>query len=128
MKTAISVTLAALLLAGCSTSSNNTVDAVENTYQNQDLQVPIEPSMSAEDMYLRDVHAQNNPDLEDETDRDLLNIGYETCNVLDQGYTVEELVLYLLSEGNPSDAEIKYQSIIIGNAIEYLCPEYLDQV
>lgn len=124
-KTAVLAALAALLLAGCSSSSStDTVGSVSDSFQTEDYQTPVQ---TPEEQYLSDVKAQNNPDLMDETDADLLQVGYQTCEVLDSGYSVQEMVQYLLSD-NPSESEIAYMSIIIGNAIEYFCPEYLPQL
>lgn len=124
-KIATLAALAAVLLAGCaSQSSSDTVGSVNDSFNSQDY---VAPAQTAEDRYLSDVHAANNMYLEDETDSDLLDIGYQTCDVLRSGYTVQELVQGLLSD-NPSDAQIEYESIIIGNAIEYFCPEYLNQI
>ena len=124
-KTALVAAFAALLLAGCSTtSSSDTVDTVADNFQTQDYQAPVQ---TPEEQYLEDVKAQNNADLMDESDYDLLNVGYQTCEVLDSGYSIGEMVQYLLSD-NPSESDIKYMSIIIGNAVEYLCPEYMPQL
>ena len=100
------------------------MNAVSDSFQTQDYQAPVQ---SAEDKYLADVRAANDPNLMDETDADLISVGYQTCQVLDSGYSVPEMVQYLLNE-NPSDEQIRYMSIIMGNAIEYFCPEYISQI
>lgn len=125
MKKIAALLAASFLIVGCS-SSSAPADSVQNSFQNQNQNYEA-PAQTQEDRYLSDVKAQNNPDLMDETDATLLEVGYQTCEVLDSGYNVQELVRYLLSD-NPTDSEIAYMSIIIGNAIEYFCPEYLSQV
>lgn len=116
---------AALILTGCGSSSSGTpVDTVTETVTEEPAYVP-----TAEDDYLSRLATAGNPIIDNASDSELINLGYQNCELLDDGYTVTEVVEYMVTSGNFStDDEYRFIGAIIGASVYALCPEYEGQV
>lgn len=106
-------------------SSNNSTPApqptVEDTYTPEVL--------TDEELYLRDLHSLGDPLVEQNTDSDLITLGYTVCAVYDEGYTTEDIIYELVyNSGLSSDTEFEFAGHIIGVAVKNLCPEYMSEL
>lgn len=85
--------------------------------------VPTKPQLSrvqAENLFLQLIRNEF-PQYVD-TDRDLLAIGYKTCQLLDAGYTLAQTLNNIDPNGGT------YRMYIAGSAIGVFCPEYAPEV
>lgn len=91
---------------------------------------PPAPELSAEDLYVANLRSQGNYYVDNNTDTDLINLGYTLCGELDSGYTVMEVIDSLIASGNfNGDPEaIEFSGLVIGAAVRDLCPEYAYQI
>lgn len=114
-----------LTLSACATSSTPK-PVVTVTEQ---LPLPEPEPITDEDTFLQTLRTSGNSYLESADSSSLLDAGYETCNLLDQGYTATELVLVLASSGEFQTTE-EQQAVgyLMGAAIAIFCPEYAYQV
>lgn len=112
-------------MAACGTTS--TPSSTVTITQAPDTPTP-EP-MSKEDVFLTALRTSGNSYLESADSSDLLDVGYETCNMLDQGYTVDQLVYALASSGNFTTTESQQAvGFVLGAAVSVFCPEYGYQI
>lgn len=126
MNTALKVLTAGaislLVLTGCASTTEAGPTGVSHS------SVP-QPVLTDEDLFLQAVRSDPNAYLQSAADSDLLNAAYETCNMLNQGYTVTDLVTILAESGTAANQEQAYaMGFIIGSAIQVFCPQYLGQV
>ena len=118
-----------LVLAGCSTESSNTTPT-ETVYVTPTPDLP-EPDISTpEDDYLWAVrHNVDNYYIDEASDRDLIDLGWSVCDVLDQGYSVEDIIYELIGSGTVgTNEEAEFAGAIVGGAVYNLCPEHSWQV
>lgn len=88
-----------------------------------------EPVYTDEDYFITEVRSSGNSYVDNNSDSDLIKIGHQTCDVLDQGYTVTDVAQYLVENGNSNDSAFyEFEGIVIGAAVRNLCPEYIDQI
>lgn len=121
MKKALVFIAAALVLAGCSSSSDTSSDSKADFAIEQDT-----PMMSTDEMYLYDVREAAFI-LNGQSDSKLISLGREFCSLLDEGVAVEDFIYSWLAD-DPSDQATEIAVAISGNAIEYYCPEYAYQL
>jgi hypothetical protein len=92
----------------------------------QDDPEPPSTAMSDEDLYLLGLRSMGNRIIDSSSDSELLEVGYSVCDVLDAGYTVDEVIAYLATEmakdGGASDTYVEAVGYIIGAAETVLCP------
>jgi hypothetical protein len=115
---------AALILTGCSGSSGTPINTVTETVTEEPAYVP-----TAEDDYLSRLATAGNSIADSTSDSDLIDLGYQNCELLDDGYTVTEIVEYMTTSGKFStNEEYSFIGAIIGASVFALCPEYEGQV
>lgn len=82
-----------------------------------------------EQNYLDSLRATGNQFALSSSDADLINVGYQACEVLDSGYTLDELVTELVMSGNyTTTEETEFVGMTIGAAIREFCPHHSWQV
>ena len=126
---ASSIAIASMGLVACS-SDASPAPTVTVTQQapapTQDDPEPPSTTMSDEDLYLFSLRAMGNRIIDTSSDGELLEVGYSVCDVLNAGYSVEEVIAYLASEmakdGGASDTYAEAVGYIIGAAETALCP------
>lgn len=114
-----------LILSGCSTSNTEPkpVVTVTETYE------PPAPVYGDEELFIRDMRSESNWIIEENTDADLIELGWGVCGVLDEGYSVDDIVWELIGSGTVStDAESEFAAALIAYAIYDLCPEHTDEM
>ena len=124
---ASSIAIASLGLVACS-SDAAPVPTVTVTQQapapTQDD--PPTTTMSNEELYILGLRSMNNRIINNASDSELLEVGYSVCDVLDAGYTVDEVISYLAAEmakdGGASDTYVEAVGYIIGASETILCP------
>ncbi len=118
-----------LVLAGCSTESSNTTPT-ETVYVTPTPDLPDANISSPEDDYLWAM--RNNVDnyyIDQASDKDLLELGWSVCAVLDDGYSVEEIIYELIGSGTvETNEEAEFAGSVVGGAVYNLCPEHSWQV
>lgn len=122
---AASLVTLGVIISGC--SSNTAAPTVTVTEE-----APVQ-QLTPEEQYLRSLHAINNYYIENNSDRDLLELGYSVCGVFDQGYSAEDIVSELLygsfgAEHGDDPSAIEFAGATLGAAVANLCPEYLAEV
>ena len=60
------------------------------------------------------------------SNRDLVDVGHEFCHMLDEGYTMDDILYALLTEA--PDADPAYVGTVAGAAVGAFCPKYGDQI
>jgi len=82
--------------------------------------------MSNEELYLLALRSMDNRIIDNASDGELLEVGYSVCDVLDAGYTVDEVIAYLAAEmardGGASETYVEAVGYIIGASETALCP------
>lgn len=117
----------ALILSGCSSNSGTPQATVTVTQEPTDTYEP--PVRTDEDVFIDDMRSVDNWIIDGNTDSDLIDLGWMVCSVLDEGYTIEDIVYELIGSGTvASDAEIEFAATLIVAAVYDLCPEYSNQV
>jgi len=109
--------------SGNSSDTSNPAPKPTNTWTPEPE--PSTPSYSSEDEFLWAVGDMNNDIIDYSSDSDLLDMGWAVCDVLDDGYDINDIIDYFLYESDFSTEE-EYEAIgiVIGGAVIYLCPEY----
>ena len=124
---ASSITIASLGLVACS-SDAAPAPTVTVTQQAPALTQDDPPTtvMSDEELYLLGLRSMNNRIINNASDSELLEVGYSVCDVLDAGYTVDEVIAYLAAEmakdGGASETYVEAVGYIIGASETILCP------
>ena len=113
---------AALLLTACGSSNTNSADPAPTVT----VTTTAEP-YSETDAYLQQLREAPGNHFVGVSDADLLDVGRTTCDTLDTGYSIEEIVV-MLASSNPSDDEAEMYGQVIGAAVYNLCPEYAYQI
>lgn len=124
----LAVTLGlALTLTGCSSNNAEPVVTVTETepYTGDDMNsVP-----TSEDMFIAELYAHGNYIVDNTDEYELLDLGWSTCQALDQGASLDELVAALANSGNfTTDTETEFVGLVIGEALQHLCPQHSWQV
>lgn len=121
-KVLIILFIALLGLTACSTTTSNSPEPKPTpTYE--------APAMTDEDYYLETLRELDNYIINYTSDSDLLELGYGVCEVLDYGYTVDEIITELVYNMDlTTDDDYEFVGATIGASVAWLCPEYLDQV
>jgi hypothetical protein len=86
-----------------------------------------EPEVSYEELAEQvfvDVIREEYPESYDVSDRELLEVGYSACEVLDSGVTLDEFLYMLVEEYYYDDYIREFSGAIIGTALGSLCPEH----
>jgi hypothetical protein len=109
-----------------SATNNNTSPAPEVT--NEWTPEP-EPVYTDEEQFLNSVNGYGNSVIANISDAELLQMGYQVCSVLDEGYTVDDIIYEFVYNSNlSSDSEYEAVGLLIGAAVGNLCPEYIYMV
>lgn len=127
------IAVALLLVLSACGGSDNTSDTSTNTTATDTFVTPAPepapaPMVSPEDQFLNRLNGLGDPVILSTSDADLLSIGQETCSVLDQGYTVTDLVTYLYDNGYITSENGTAVGQIVGAAVSTLCPQYTSQL
>lgn len=133
----LTATIATIALAGCtvnrttvvapSTTLPETTTTVEQTTTSETyLTVPTTTiSYSDEDFYIDFVKSET--DLEWQyTDAEILNFGYGFCDMLNQGYTADDIFTAMaqLQVDGYSEEFLMDIAAAFGSAVPSFCPEY----
>lgn len=135
IRSAVTAALAALALASCSSTppletlppvpvhSEWPVVTEEPVFTPVPVPVVTVEPFTSEDLYV--VGVRSLYDFTGVGDADLIAVGYETCGVLDSGFTLTEVAVVLaMTDGvNP-----EMSGYILAGAVTFLCPQYSDQL
>lgn len=87
------------------------------------------PQMTADEKFLEQMHASGNPYADTVSDSSMLEIGKQACTVLDSGYTVGEMITYLINNLDFQSADqAQFVGYLIGAGVRNFCPEYMTEV
>lgn len=81
------------------------------------------PEDSVEDLFLVVVHDQA-PLSRSVPDADILDAAHSTCQALDEGNSMTDIMLIVIGSGIPTDVG----GAIVGAGISAFCPEYQDEL
>ena len=130
----VGVLLALLIGIGVGNAGNNNSDtAAPDTSASQTPDTQVDPTpapvYSDTDYFVAEVRSAGNTYADNNSDRALIKVGKQVCNVLDQGYTVTDVATYLAQNGTSTDNDFyAFEGVVIGAAVRNLCPEYTDQL
>jgi hypothetical protein len=130
------IAVALLLVLSACGGSDNTSDTSTTTTATDTFVEPTyepapapEPGISDEDQYLSALHDMSDPYIDTTSDADLLEIGSTICDALDAGYTVEDIIFELSTNGTFESEDQAYAGgIIVAASATILCSEYASQV
>lgn len=121
-----------LALAGCGNSEaapQVTVTETVDSWSDTDTGTNSGGELSSEDAFLFELSLSGNYLIESMSDYDLLDLGWSTCETLDSGVSLLELVDAFVMSGNfVTDAETEYVGLVIGASIRNLCPQHEWQI
>ena len=116
----IGVLAAALVFVGVSNKDNNSAPVAVDPYvAPQDY----DTNPSDESGYLGAVRSIGNPVLAVGSNSELLDMGYNVCNALDNGETVSSVALSVGAVQETTVGQEAAYAVIAGSVL-YLCPEY----
>jgi hypothetical protein len=125
MKKTIAIAGIALLLIGVTGCSSATTDSGLSK-QTQDYVVPV---TTPTDDFLSEVHMYGDAYIESTADSDLVSMATATCDALDAGNTVTDVITYLAYNQTETDqAFYVAEGEIIGAAVRNICPQYIPQL
>lgn len=113
-----------LTLSGCGSSDTSSQDTSSQDTSNS----YVAPTTTPTEDYLYALHLLGDSNIETTDDSTLVTIGNEVCNVLDKGYTIEQLITYLAESGAIDSTNAESVGKIIGAAVVTLCPAYTGDV
>jgi len=124
---ASSIAIASLGLVACSSDAAPTPTVTVTQQAPAPTQDdPPTTTMSNEELYLLALRSMDNRIIDNASDGELLEVGYSVCDVLDAGYTVDEVIAYLAAEmardGGASETYVEAVGYIIGASETALCP------
>jgi hypothetical protein len=121
---AVVLAVVAFVLGGSGSSTDSSSNPQPtNTYTPNEQ--PTVPSYSSEDSFLAAVNGAGNSIVLTTSDSDLLNMGWGVCDVLDEGYTLDDIANELIYNSDLStEEEFEAVGVIMAGAVSYLCPEY----
>lgn len=113
-----SIIAAALMLGGCSTATDTTTTTTP------------EPTAtwSAEDEFLSDLHSVGGFRTYNVTDEELIGMGYQVCDLLDEGATVMDLTGAIAANDTGDEAQMQAMTAVVASAVVNLCPRYKSQL
>lgn len=112
-------------VVGSSSGNSDSAPAPQPTNTWTPDEQPDVPSYSSEDQFLAAVNGAGNSIVLTTSDSDLLDMGWSVCNVLDQGYDLNDIADELIYNSDLStQEEFEAVGVIMGGAVSYLCPEY----
>jgi len=118
------VVLGSLLITGCSSGNSYTRPAPEDSYV-APAPEPEQPVVTDEDLYLMALRSHNNYIIDGASDAELIELGYNTCEVLAEGYTFEDIAYAIVMDSpDESDAYYEFAGLLVGTASSTLCPQY----
>lgn len=124
----VSVVIALLIgafLAGSAGNNKATESDPKPELTNTWTPEPEVPSYTDEDEFLFAVNDMDNSVIAYTSDSDLLDMGWAVCQVLDDGFTLEDIVNeFIYNSDLSTEEEFEAVGIIMGGAVIYLCPEY----
>jgi len=121
LTTATMATIAALMLAGCTTEAPVTItETAMVTTQVVTPDAALTPEL-ADALFLQ-VVKDAEPAAAELTDADMINLAHAMCVALDDGADVETVVIVALNSGIDMDLA----ATINGAGIAAYCPEYTD--
>lgn len=113
----------ALLLTGCSNTASTDPGLSKKT---QDYVAPV---TTPTDDFLSDVHMYGDAYIESTSDSDLINMANATCDALDAGNTVTDVITYLAYNQTETDTAFYVaEGEIIAAAVMNICPAYISQL
>lgn len=115
-----------LVLAGCSSDYAVPAETV-TVIETPDAPAP-DPVLTAEQQMVDNARSFGNATISGFTDDQLLTLGYQTCGILDGGYTVYDIIDEFAYSGQYNEQDMEGIGLIIGSAVAYLCPEYGYQI
>jgi len=122
----LGIIAATTILTGCGSSKTS---APKSAPVETIMETPFSAQSTEEDDYITRVRSVDNSIIAGTSNKDLINLGHNVCDVLDQGYTVSMVVEYMATNGNlTTDEEYRYAGLVIGAAATALCSEYESQV
>lgn len=129
-KLIIGAIIAGVLIVGIGIgNAGNGNSSADNSTSSTQVDPAPAPVYTAEDYFLTEVRSTGNSYVDNNSDADLLKVGHQTCDVLDQGYTVTDVATYLVQNSDSSDSSFfEFEGIVIGAAVRNLCPEYESQI
>lgn len=121
------ISMAALVACSSEAAPSPTVTITESVQApQQDSYDDGTTNLSNEEIYLLGVKSANNPILNSASDSELLEVGYSVCDILDQGFTTDDIIAYMaremVNDGLTSEAHAEAVGYIIGAAESALCP------
>lgn len=130
----VSLVAAGVLLSACGAGiggQTNTVTVTATpTAVPQPIPVPTEPTVADKEyMFLETMRNSGITWLMAADTNQLLDLAYQTCQILDSGYTVDELIQGLaenfVNDGLTNDPELyEGTGILIGASVAIFCPQY----
>ena len=130
-KVIIGAVIGAVLLAGIGIGNSGKTDSSSNSGSNSQIEpAPApEPVYTDEDYFITEVRSSGNRYVDNASDYDLLDIGRQTCSLLDDGYTIDDIITYLVANNDSNSTSfLEFEGIVIGAAVRNLCPEYTNQI
>jgi hypothetical protein len=128
MKKIIIVAAAAILLgiglASCGSSNTNNDATSVSTPAPIDTYVPPTPK----EQFLSDINSLNDPIIAQTADSDLWSLATSTCDALNQGNSVTDLITYLANSGAMTNNNATSIGEIIGAAVKDVCPSHMQEV
>ena len=123
----VGMLFAAFLLAGCGTTAEEPQPVVTKTVTETPSPEPV-VEMTDEEMFLLNLQASDNPFVYGMDESAALDVAYSTCDLLDSGITVDEVVESFATSGDFSIDQMGAAGYIMGSAIAALCPQHKWQV
>jgi len=83
---------------------------------------------TVEDEYLWGLHSFHEDRIEAVPDIDLITAGQISCSFLDEGYTIPNVVIYLVSSEESVNGDYILANEIVANAVFTYCKEFIPQL
>lgn len=116
------------ILFGSSGNKSGSQSNSGGSQSQQDL-TPVQPQVTDDTTFIGLVRSYGNPYIDNAEDSQLISIAHTVCDTFDSGFTYEEIVNYLATNGDTSDLKFyEMEGIIIGAAVNVYCPTYLGQI
>ena len=120
--------LLGLIIGGVGKSPSTGSSGTSSGGTSQDVTPPA-PVQTDDDIFINLVRSYGNKYIDNADDYQLIQIAQTTCETFDAGFTYEEIVNYLATNGDTTDLEFyEMEGILIGAAVNVYCPEYLGQI
>ena len=113
-----------MALVGCSSGTSTPAATVTVTATSE----PDPVTQTPEEEYLTNLHALNEPFIENATDATLVELGHNICTALNDNLTTDDIISYLANTGSITTDNAYQVGEIIGAAVVYLCPQFSDQI